>query len=151
MESSYPATISSKPAKMPRSISVSTRMIWYSLAVSMLLIAAFMGGIIYQKNNQPTSLSSFTSTNNNHKKAHLAKKHKKRDLLFYGTITSVSSNQITITNSKTNKTKVYTISPKSIIIQSKKKVLVANLSINQKVRVISLKKSPLTIKRIIIL
>ena len=83
-------TISTKPIKETKTLTISQNSIIITLIVIILIILAFIGGTIYQKNSRSNSLLNLAGqTNLNH--------HGRRSHIFKaGTITNVSSNSITI-------------------------------------------------------
>ncbi|MCL5113528.1 MAG: hypothetical protein M1554_03570 [Patescibacteria group bacterium] len=149
MEATHQAINNPSMNKMARSVTISSKTIWLSLVVSILLIGSFMGGIIYQKNTQPTFLNSSAKLNNLSRNTD--KRKIKKKLVFTGQISSISANQITVTNQKSKKQKIYSLTPKSIVYQAKKKVSQASLAQNQNVKIFSSRGRKQIIQRIVIL
>ncbi len=149
MEATHQAINNPSMNKMARSVTISSKTIWLSLVVSILLIGSFMGGIIYQKNSQPTFLNSSAKLNNLSRNTD--KRKIKKKLVFTGQISSISANQITVTNQKSKKQKIYSLTPKSIVYQAKKKVSQASLAQNQNVKIFSSRGRKQIIQRIVIL
>ena len=149
MEATHQAINNPSMNKMARSVTISSKTIWLSLVVSILLIGSFMGGIIYQKNTQPTFLNSSAKLNNLSRNTD--KRKFKKKFVFTGQISSISANQITVTNQKSKKQKIYSLTPKSIVYQAKKKVSQASLAQNQNVKIFSSRGRKQIIQRIVIL
>ncbi len=149
MEATHQAINNPSMNKMARSVTISSKTIWLSLVVSILLIGSFMGGIIYQKNSQPTFLNSSAKLNNLSRNTD--KRKFKKKFVFTGQISSISANQITVTNQKSKKQKIYSLTPKSIVYQAKKKVSQASLAQNQNVKIFSSRGRKQIIQRIVIL
>ena len=149
MEATHQAINNPSMNKMARSVTISSKTIWLSLVVSILLIGSFMGGIIYQKNSQPTFLNSSAKPNNLSRNTD--KRKFKKKFVFTGQISSISANQITVTNQKSKKQKIYSLTPKSIVYQAKKKVSQASLAQNQNVKIFSSRGRKQIIQRIVIL
>ncbi len=83
-------TISTKPIKNSKTITVSLNAIMITLIIIILIILAFIGGTIYQRNSRMNSL-----LNMNSKSLHMRKKSRLH-LFKTGVITSINSNSITI-------------------------------------------------------
>ncbi len=83
-------TVSMKPIKETKTITVSQNSILITLIVIILLILAFIGGTIYQKNSKSNLPINLTRHSYRYH-------HAKRNHIFRaGTITSVNSSSITI-------------------------------------------------------
>lgn len=87
-------TISTKPIKETKTLTISQNSIIIALIVIILIILAFIGGTIYQKDSRTNSLLNLAGQN--HRYHHGIRNH----IFKAGTITSVSSSSITINSLK---------------------------------------------------
>ena len=87
-------SISTKPIKETKTVTISQNSIIITLIVIILIILAFIGRTIYQKNSRTNSLLNLAGQNHHYL-------HGRRNHIFKaGTITSVSSSSITINSLK---------------------------------------------------
>lgn len=130
-------TVNSNPIYAKHKITFKTSTIWYFLAVIGLLLIAFFGGIIYQKNSGsiPSSYSAFSSKFHHKNKLKIAKKHHKI-IRLKGTIQSISGSSISILVTKTNKNRTLKTNSRTIVRINGQKSTLSQLTVNEQVVVL---------------
>ena len=119
-------TISTKPIQQVKTITISRNSLVVVLAVIILVILAFIGGTIYQKNSNSNRLLALNQThayNLRRIRAHPFQK---------GVITNVSSSSISILNSN-KKTLTYNINNLTKVKSNKQTVSITTLKNGQSV------------------